>query len=186
MAGRSASGPDLAEAGNGEIDDAGFAFGDGGVAEAQTIDHAGAEALQEDVGAVQEAPEDGLAVGLLQVEGDGAFAQVGGDRVGALVAVDDAQIACPVADAGWLDLDDVGAVLGEQHRAVGAGDALADVDHLQAGEWLFVAHAGGWLPGGGSPGQARGFAGKGSRDLAIWRALVVGALVLRRRGRRGG
>ena len=91
----------------------------------------------------EQAPQDGAAVRLLQVERDGAFAEVGGQRVGALVAVDGAELARPVADAGGLDLDDVRAVLGEQHGAVGAGDALADVDHLQAGEGAVVGHAAG-------------------------------------------
>ena len=110
------------------------------VAEAEAIDDARTEALQEHVGALDQPPQDGAAVGLLQVQRDGALAEVRRQRVGALIAVDDAEVARPVADAGRLDLDDVGAVLREQHRAIGAGDALAHVDHLQAGEWLVVAH----------------------------------------------
>ena len=132
----------MAEAGYREVDDAGFALGYVGVAEAQAFDHAGSEALEEDVGAGDKAPQDGAAIRLFQVERDGAFAEVGGERIGALVAVDHAEVARPVADAGGFDLDDVGAVLGEEHGAVGAGDALAHVDHLQAGEWLVVAHGG--------------------------------------------
>ena len=133
----------LAEARDRQIDDARFALGDRGVAEAQAIDHAGPEALQEHVGTVDQAPQDGAAILLLQVERDGALAEVGGQRIGALVAIHHAEIACPVADAGRLDLDDVGAILCEQHGAIGTGDALAHVDHLQAGEWLVVAHGGG-------------------------------------------
>ena len=58
-----------------------------------------------------------------------------------MVAVARAERARPVAVADTPDLDHVGAVLGEQHGAIGAGDALAEVDHLQAGERRVVAHA---------------------------------------------
>ena len=132
--------PHLAEARHRQIDDARFALGDRVVAEAQAVDHAGTEALQEHIGALDQPPQDGAAIVLLQVERDGALAQVGGQRIGALVAIHHAEIARPVADTGRLHLDDVRAILGEQHGAIRAGDALAHVDHLQAGEWLVVAH----------------------------------------------
>ena len=48
--------------------------------------------------------------------------------------------ARPVAVAQALDLDHVGAVLGEQHGAIGSGDALAEIDDLQPGERRVVAH----------------------------------------------
>ena len=58
-----------------------------------------------------------------------------------VAAVVDAERARPVALADALDLDHLGAVLGEQHGAIGAGDALAEIDDLQAGEGRVVAHA---------------------------------------------
>ena len=61
-------------------------------------------------------------------------------EIGRVAAVAHAERARPVALADALDLDHVGAVLGEQHGAVGAGDALAEVDDLQAGEGRVVAH----------------------------------------------
>ena len=56
------------------------------------------------------------------------------------LAVAHAERPRPVAVADPLDLDHVGAVLGEQHGAVGTGDALAEVDHLEPGERRVVAH----------------------------------------------
>ena len=57
-----------------------------------------------------------------------------------MAAVAHAERARPVALADALDLDHVGAVLGEQHGAVGSGDPLAEIDDLQAGEGRVVAH----------------------------------------------
>ena len=58
-----------------------------------------------------------------------------------MVAVNLAQDARPVAARlHRLDLDDVRALLRQQHAAIGAGDALAEVDHLQPRERCLVAH----------------------------------------------
>src|SRR5579872_3726712 len=69
----------LAETRYRQIDDAWFAFGDMLVAEAETIDDAGAEALQEHVRALDQSPQDCLAVRMLQVQRDRALAEIGGD-----------------------------------------------------------------------------------------------------------
>ena len=61
-------------------------------------------------------------------------------EIGGVAAVAHAQRARPVAVADALDLDHVGAVLGQQHGAVGPGDALAEIDDLQPGERRVVAH----------------------------------------------
>ena len=68
------------------------------------------------------------------------LAEVADDREGGVAAVAGAQGACPVALADALDLDYLGAVLGQQHGAVGTGDALAEIDHLKPGERRVVAH----------------------------------------------
>src|SRR5689334_18104352 len=57
-----------------------------------------------------------------------------------MAAIAGAERAGPIAVAQALDLDDLGAMLGQQHGAVGAGDALAEIDDLQAGERRLVAH----------------------------------------------
>src|SRR6185295_3693197 len=46
-----------------------------------------------------------IALDLKQDERDGALAEVGGQRIGALVAIHHAEIARPVADTGRLHLD---------------------------------------------------------------------------------
>src|SRR5262249_29865087 len=56
------------------------------------------------------------------------------------LAVARAEAARPVALARRLDLDHRGAVLRQQHRAIRAGDALAQIDNLEAGEGCGVAH----------------------------------------------
>jgi hypothetical protein len=48
-----------------------------------------------------------------------------------VAAVALAERAAPVAIAGGLDLDDVGAMLGQQHPAIGARHPLAEIDDLQ-------------------------------------------------------
>ena len=60
-----------------------------------------------------------------------ALAAVEGDGMGAVIALQFAQGAAPVAFRR-LDLDDVGAVQGEQHRGVRPGDALREVENGDA------------------------------------------------------
>ena len=72
-----------------------------------------------------QAVDDGAAVGLLQVDRDGALA--------AVPAVEAAQLAEGVA-LDRLDLDHVGAEVGEHHRPVRAGDVRREVDDLDAFE----------------------------------------------------
>src|SRR5262249_50733482 len=116
------------------------------VVEAEPADGAGPETFEEDVGAFQQPPQDLLAGWTLEVDGDAAFAEIADDRESAVAAIALAGGARPVAVADALDLDHVGAVLGQQHGAVGTGDALAEVDHLQPGEGRFVAHGLGLMP----------------------------------------
>src|SRR4029453_724812 len=114
--------------------------GDRSVVEAQALDDAGPKPFEEDIGALQQSPYDLLAGVGLEVDGDALLAEVADDRVGRVAAVARADRARPVAIADALDLDDVGAVLRQQHGAVGAGDALAEIDDLQAGKGRVIAH----------------------------------------------
>ena len=72
----------------------------------------------------------GTTSATFEVDSDAALAQVADDREGGMAAVAGAQRAGPVAFARSLDLDHVGTMLRQQHRAVGPGDALAEIDHL--------------------------------------------------------
>src|SRR6185437_12022052 len=130
----------LAEAGDGHIEEARLARRHLLVVETQPLDHARPEAFEEHVGALEQPPHDVLAGLALEIDGDAALAEIADDRVGRVAAVAHPEGARPVAVADALDLDHVGAMLGEQHGAIGPGDALAEVDDLQSGEGRVVAH----------------------------------------------
>ena len=134
-------GAGLAEAGDGEVDEFGVFGGEGVVADAEAGGDAWAEAFDEDVGLEGEGAEDGFCLGVLEVELEGALAAVEGKGHGGLGVVGEfgAEAAGPVAFGGF-DLDDVGAVLGEEHGAVWGGDALAEVEDAQAAIGEGVAH----------------------------------------------
>src|SRR3954453_1867675 len=132
--------PALAEARDRDIEDPRLARRDLLIVEAEAMDDLGAEALEEDVGALQQPPHDLLAGVGLEVDGETALSQIADDREGRMAGVADAQRARPVAVAQALDLDHVGAVLGEQHGAVRSGDPLAEIDDLEAREGRIVAH----------------------------------------------
>ena len=72
-------------------------------------------------------------------EGQGVGAAVAGEEVAGDVAPAVAGVAGRLALEG-LDLDDVGAAIGEELGAVGTGHELAELQHGDAGEGLLVAH----------------------------------------------
>ena len=126
-----AVGARLAEARHRAVDDLGIDLLDVLVAEAQPLDHARPEALHHDMRLGGDLLHHGDAVGRLEVERDRALAAVEGDGMGAVVALQLAQRAAPVAFQR-LDLDDVGAVQGEQHGGVRPRDALREVENGDA------------------------------------------------------
>jgi hypothetical protein len=69
---------------------------------------------------------------MLQVDGDAALVAVDrGEAQGhAVLAI--AEVAHVIAAARSLHLDDVGAEVGEHHRAVGAGDDPGQVEDADA------------------------------------------------------
>ena len=133
-----AVGAGLAEAGEGAVDDAGVDRGDGLVVDAEAVHDARAEALKDDIGATDELVKD-LAGGLvLQVEGDGALAAaegvVGGGAFRSL-GVGGRAGAELGGDAGnGLDEGDIGAEVGEEHGAVGAGREAGEIEDFDAFE----------------------------------------------------
>ena len=132
--------PGLAEARDREVEDARHPGRHGRVVEAQPPDDARPKTLEEDVGTIEQAPHHLLAGVGLEIDGDAALAEVADDGEGCVAAIADAERARPVAFAQALDLDDLGAMLGQQHGAVGPGDALAEVDDLEPGERRVVTH----------------------------------------------
>ena len=103
-----------------------------GVVEAELLQHAGLEVLDHDVGRSGELPRHLRARGLLQVDADAL-----------LVAVEHRKKACARAEQpsralalDRLDLDDLGAHVGQHHRAGRAHHHVRELDDAQALERL--------------------------------------------------
>ena len=115
----------LAPAGHAPVDEPGVA-GEAGVgAEAEPLHDAGAEALDEAVGLLDERQHGLDAVGVLEVDADRAPPAVEhvGRRSGRVAAAD---VLRPV------DADHVGAHVGQHHGAERTGADAGDLDDLQA------------------------------------------------------
>ena len=129
-----AVGPFLPVAGDRAVDEPGVLLAQALVADAEPVEHAGAERLEQHVVHAHE-PQQHLPSRLrLEVEPDRALAAVereeqrrGGARLHALVP--GRRPADVVAEPRVLDLEHVGAVVGEQQRAVAAGQQPRQVQH---------------------------------------------------------
>ena len=124
----------LPVAGNADHDHAGIDGGEGFVGEAPVLERAGAEVLDHDVRAFHQRARDRLAVRLPQVDGDRSLVarlHVPPQRRAVLHV---APIAQRVAGAGRLELDDVGAELGQDLGAERACDQRAQFHDRQARE----------------------------------------------------
>ena len=108
------------------------------VVDPEAVHDARAEALEDDVGAPDELVEDFAGGLVLQVEGDGALAAaegvVGGGALRGLGVGGTAGAKLGVHAGHGLDEGDVGAEVGEQHRAVGAGRETGEVEDGDAVE----------------------------------------------------
>src|SRR3989442_2723315 len=125
--------PGLAEAGHGSIDDGGGGGAHGSVADSQPVRHAGQEVLDDDVGAPGQLEHDARALGLLKVGGQRPLVAVDGREDGAHAGTA-APVAQIVAAPRPLDLDDVGAEVAQEHRAVGPGDDAREVEDAKASQ----------------------------------------------------
>ena len=109
------------------------------MAEAEPLHHAGPEILQHDVGREAQGARRREICGVLQVEDDRALVAIDRSEVlgvarrlrGGRRAGERRPLAHPVA-LGRLDLDHVGAQVGEQHPAERAGGDLAELDDADA------------------------------------------------------
>ena len=106
-------------------------------AKTEALDRARAKAFDDEVGLLGEAAEDVAAGGGLEVERDASLAGVEFQEHTAAVAVRDVTGERPhparhVAAVGVLDLEDVGAVVGEQLGGVRPGDGLREVEDADA------------------------------------------------------
>ena len=100
------------------------------VCEAEAGHDAGTIVLDYDVRRPRQPFEDGAALAGLQVERDASLAAVDGVEAGAVEAGRPRHLPRRVA-GGRLDLDHVGAEIGEQHRAERAGHHLRGVEDAQ-------------------------------------------------------
>ena len=102
------------------------------VVESQSLHDAGAIVLHQHVGVFDEAFDHGHGVGLLQVEQHAALARIECTVHGAGAVAQRWSRAHHVA-LGGLELDDVGAQICQQSRAVRASNRRREIQHAQAG-----------------------------------------------------
>ena len=132
------------------------------VIEAEPREPADPEVLDQDIAALEQPAQDGRAVGLLEVEPDAALVPIDREVVGRGPGLARGRRRpdprrSPAAGRvalGRLDLDDVGAQVAQQHRAVRPGQDGRAIDDAQAGERTRGGWAGTSTDGSG-PGPAR-------------------------------
>ena len=105
------------------------------LAEAEALGDTRAEVLHEDVDGGKELQCDCLRVRLREIEHQAALAAVDVRPRRADRAASMTEVAEAVATDGLLELDDLGAHVGEEHAGERAGDHLGGVDNGVAMEW---------------------------------------------------
>ena len=103
------------------------------VADAEFVHRSGPVVLDNDVGALDEF-EEHLAPLAFEVQRYPLLAPVQVHVVGAFVVLERREVARVVTLAGLLDLDDLGAHVGQHHGAEGAGKNPGQVEDAQAAE----------------------------------------------------
>src|SRR5207245_6671692 len=105
-----------------------------GVAETQALHHARPEVLPDDTGLRAEAQAPGAPRGLRQVEHERLLVAIDREEVRTLAVGQEwrPHRAHRVAAVGRLDLEDLGAHVGEQHRAVRPREHPREVEHAHA------------------------------------------------------
>ena len=176
MAGAVAQRAVLAVAGDRAVDEPGVLLAQALVAHAEAIEHAGAEGLQHDVVLARQAQEDlAPAVGL-QIDADGGLVAVQGQEQRARGRVLRALVLRRrpphvVAQVQVLDLQHLGAEVGQQQRAESAREQPREIEDLHA--FQREAHA---ATRRGTPSMSRAsatVAGRRPTSCAIWRALAM-------------
>ncbi len=129
---RARAGARISEAANRGIDQGGIDFAQPLVADSRAIHHAGIRILDERVRGFHQ-PENRFAAGVaLDVEHDAALVAIDAGEISAVVAAFAiggmrSEASAHVA-AGRLDLDNVGAEVRQQHRAIGTGQRLRQIE----------------------------------------------------------
>ena len=125
------------------VDQRGILGGQDVVSEAELLHRPAPVVLDEHVGLAHEPEQDRAALGTLEIEREAALVAVQHqerrrDAVDARLAI----AARVVAARQFLDLDHVGAEVGEQRAAGGAGHDLRELEHAHAGERSGMRRAG--------------------------------------------
>ena len=110
-----------------------MARGQARVVQAELLGEAGPEVREDDVGAGQQPLDHRAGAGVAQVEWQRVLAAVARDEVARLAGRQRRQVADRIASER-LDLDHVGAALGQELRAERDGDELAELHDLESGE----------------------------------------------------
>ena len=147
-----------AEAGDGKVDDVRVGFLYAGVIEFELVDLADAVVLDQNIAPGGELLYDGDPFGGLQINRQRTLGTIDDDRMRGLVAGVFAEQAAPAARTWWLDLDHIGAVAREMHAAIGAGNALREVENFEAFEGEVVVGGGHRCSIGGLCGRNGGSA----------------------------
>ena len=174
-----------AEAGDRAVDDARVARAHLLVADPEPVGAADLEVLDHRVGARAQLEGERAPLLLREVDRARALAAVDRQVVGRLPAGERRPPGARLVTArGPLDLDHLGAEVGEHHRAVGPGEHPREVDHAHAASsWLqgcgpVSSSRTGILTGAGlavaaleQAGVEMAFGLPGVHNLALWRAL---------------
>src|SRR5262249_36772353 len=128
----------IAEAADRGIDDAPIALAQRLVGEAETIHHAGAGVLDYHLCRFDQLEKNLAAARLLEIEADRELVavdalEIAGERPQLVIGMKRPDLARAVA-VERLDLDDLGALVGEHHGAERSGQHLREIDDAQAVE----------------------------------------------------
>jgi hypothetical protein len=122
-----------AEAGNPAMHEFWKFFAQKIIADAPFVERAGLEILDQDVGACEQPHQHRAAAFGSEVEPDRSLVAVDADEIGRVVLVERRSPVAHLVAGGRLDLDHVGAVIGEDLCAKGAAEHPREIDHAQAG-----------------------------------------------------
>jgi len=141
VAGAPRIGTGLAETGHRTVDQARIVGRQTLVVETEPGEAAHLEVLDQDVGLLRQLPDDAATILAFEIAFDGALAAVGGMKIGsaemaAVLGLDERRApgAGVVADATALDLDHVGAEIGEDLARPGTGEDTGEFENAKAGQ----------------------------------------------------
>jgi hypothetical protein len=103
-------------------------------AEPEPVHRARPEVLDQDVHAIDQAKTEVEAVGLLEVDRDAALAPVESEEEACKPAGEGRSPAAAHVSGARFELVDLGAVVGQEQRAVGSGEGVREVEDVDAVE----------------------------------------------------